>query len=602
MAQFLSVDDIKKLPYDQQAQYFQWLTGSKWGGDQSGHWAALTGLAKSGDWGEIAYQLPIMQGEIQKQEDKAAEYTQRVKEYSAAGITDGAVPSWAATAKTALNDAKTRYDAAPDFLKQQLSLAPPPTYDQLLQKVPAVNPYDTPGGVVYDKQQAASATSNGSSAYGQPITLSNGQKIDPSDPNYASYAKQMGITPPASGASATGSQAASPAAPSASAPAASVPNQAPIPFKAGMTDAQKQGITDLVTKKDPSQWSATDKANWNYATNNAPLPTASAPYMGGVSASPAGSSAPSATGASGSPAGASGPASATPAGVNPQDAQWVTALYQKYFDRVPTSAELSNWTASNPQALEQFLASDAKKYGYTSKYFQDSNSQALDSAVGIIDGSDLPPAIKDLWKTVVKGYPPGMEYNADEILKTFQQVKDTTIDPHYKQLADIAMNDFKTAASALTTNRDAELEQERAASGQNIRQAKEGLEKSGMTFTGQAIQDLGKDSAYAQPGANPNSAVPDQQPFGGMFYEGTVNQGNRLMASSSASRYDQSLQSLGAQAEKQLGSTAEASLGLTGGVGGVAGSLEEQKQSEYGSTLNQIIDNYKQKQNLNTNQ
>jgi hypothetical protein len=41
---------------------------------------------------------------------------------------------------------------------------------------------------------AAEATKQ---AWGEPLTLSGGQVISPEDPNYATYAKQMGITPPA---------------------------------------------------------------------------------------------------------------------------------------------------------------------------------------------------------------------------------------------------------------------------------------------------------------------------------------------------------------------------------------------------------------------
>jgi len=45
-----------------------------------------------------------------------------------------------------------------------------------------------------------------------------------------------------------------------------------IPFRSGLTDAQKESITAL-TNKPVSQWSTTDKNNWNWATNNASLPT-----------------------------------------------------------------------------------------------------------------------------------------------------------------------------------------------------------------------------------------------------------------------------------------------------------------------------------------
>lgn len=49
-----------------------------------------------------------------------------------------------------------------------------------------------------------------------------------------------------------------------------------IPFKPGLSDTQKAGITSL-SQKPSDQWSPTDIANWNYATNGAPRPGGSAP-------------------------------------------------------------------------------------------------------------------------------------------------------------------------------------------------------------------------------------------------------------------------------------------------------------------------------------
>jgi len=45
-----------------------------------------------------------------------------------------------------------------------------------------------------------------------------------------------------------------------------------IPFRSGLTDTQKQSIITL-SQKPVSQWSATDKSNWNWATGSAPFPT-----------------------------------------------------------------------------------------------------------------------------------------------------------------------------------------------------------------------------------------------------------------------------------------------------------------------------------------
>jgi N-acetylmuramoyl-L-alanine amidase len=45
-----------------------------------------------------------------------------------------------------------------------------------------------------------------------------------------------------------------------------------IPFKPGLSSAQKESITKLVNSVSVTNWSTQDKANWAYATNNAPLP------------------------------------------------------------------------------------------------------------------------------------------------------------------------------------------------------------------------------------------------------------------------------------------------------------------------------------------
>lgn len=49
-----------------------------------------------------------------------------------------------------------------------------------------------------------------------------------------------------------------------------------IPFKPGLSNKQTSTITKLVEGKSVTTWSNQDKANWAYATNDAPLPTEAA--------------------------------------------------------------------------------------------------------------------------------------------------------------------------------------------------------------------------------------------------------------------------------------------------------------------------------------
>lgn len=304
--------------------------------------------------------------------------------------------------------------------------------------------------------------------------------------------------------------------------------------------------------------------------------------------------------------GAMGGSGGSPAGsvaVDPADRTWVNQLYQRFFDRDATSSELSNWARETPQALEQFLRGEARRYGYTSAYFRDDSNQRLQQAIDYINSQDLPPDVKALWIQTIRAYPPGAEYNNTEVLNAFNQVKRDTIDPQFRELANIAITDFQRNVEAQRASYEIQTEQNRATAGQNIRQAKDALEKSGMTFTGSAIEQLGADSAFAQPGtaAASTSAIPNQDPFGGLFYEGQVNQQNRLMASSSALQNRNAIRQSNRALELAVGSTAAAGAGATDLQGGVTGTLETQRQGQYAQSLSQIMQNYRQRQQLNTN-
>lgn len=365
--------------------------------------------------------------------------------------------------------------------------------------------------------------------------------------------------------------------------------QAAIPFKEGLTDEQKQGITNL-SQKPADQWTDTDRANWSFATNGAPVP------------SPTESVAP--------PTGDTNAASdntGSDVGVDPADAKWINDLYKKFFDRSATSAELANWAKENPNSLETFLGQEQQKYGYVSQASGEDKKRRFDEAIAVIDASDLPQEIKDMWKTVVGNYPDAKDFEATEIIDTFNKIKADTIDPFFQELADVAINDLKTSFSALESSRVSELEAERANAGQDIRQTKEGLEKAGMTFSGRGIEELGAQSAFAQ---SPSDTVqtPLQTPFANLadtFYEGNVNQRNRLVSTSSAARFAANQQALGSQAEKFLGTQAvlEGAPNLNFAPSGVdlTGANQLSQQTREASTLQGIINNFEAKQQLKTN-
>jgi len=292
--------------------------------------------------------------------------------------------------------------------------------------------------------------------------------------------------------------------------------------------------------------------------------------------------------------------------ISAEDKKWINDLYQKYFDRTATSAEIANWASSTPAALDQFLVSEQKKYGYVSNAQKAVQSDKLKAALAIIDASNLPDEIKALWRQTVSLYPDATDFQPQQIIDTFNKIKTETVDPYFKELTDLAVGDVKTAFNQLKDARTSELESERYNSADAIRQARAGLEKSGMTFTGKGIEQLGASSAYAQ--NTDGVATPSQIGFAGMpgvFYEGNVNQANRLLSTSTAARYAAQQQTLGRAAENQLGSGAVAinlpGLQYTPGNVNVTGSLEQQKQGKMASTLQGIIENWKTSQNLKTN-
>ncbi len=208
----------------------------------------------------------------------------------------------------------------------------------------------------------------------------------------------------------------------------------------------------------------------------------------------------------------------------------------------------------------------------------------------------LPEGLKALYKQIVESWDPATELNPDTVLKAFNDVQTSTIDPYYQGLANMAIKEIETAKSNYLTMRSIELENEGMNAEEAIRQTKKEMAAKGMTFTGEGIRQLGKESAYAQEGTAQAAAstIPTQtKAANGTFLEGIVPKSNRLIASSSEARYQENQQNLGISAEKTLGSEKAKTLvpGYTP-ASGVEGTLETNKQQDYGSVLNGLIANW----------
>jgi len=211
----------------------------------------------------------------------------------------------------------------------------------------------------------------------------------------------------------------------------------------------------------------------------------------------------------------------------------------------------------------------------------------------------------DLFLQTWDEYPSGEPIDVNKILDKFNEIQENTLDPEFATQIAAYTSDLKDQIAFQEQQREIEEETEKTLAGQNIRQAKSDLEKAGLTFSGQGIEQLGQLAAVGQPGAE-GSAIPSQTsvinpkagmtaieaPFGGMFYEGTVNQANRLLSTSSLAKYKKNLQELGRIGEDVLGT--EAALGLNipgfGAVGSVTGSLPQAQQQEKASVLGGLIE------------
>jgi len=186
----------------------------------------------------------------------------------------------------------------------------------------------------------------------------------------------------------------------------------------------------------------------------------------------------------------------------------------------------------------------------------------------------------DLFKQAVGMWDPASEINIDNIMKTFLDIKSTTIDPYFKEQATIFTDNVQRDLGFMQGERSRQLEQEGVQSSEAIRGAQGNLEARGMTFTGEAGRQLGQQSAFRTSGQQPG-VVPVQK-----FGEGLIPQQNRLIATSSQARYQKNLADLARQAEVQLGS--DAAGGLVPGVdqlGGVKGSMPREQNKGEAATL-----------------
>ena len=220
---------------------------------------------------------------------------------------------------------------------------------------------------------------------------------------------------------------------------------------------------------------------------------------------------------------------------------------------------------------------------------------ALDEALAVIQDSNLPDALKSLYSNVVQNWDPNIELNPENIINAFNDIKNSTIDPYYQGLANLAIASVKESRSFLEGERTRAVEVEDRNADESIRTAKAGLEAAGLTFSGEARRQLGAESAYQQGTETGTNRIP----FGGEAIEGLIPQENRLISTSSQARYEQQMKELARSAEASLGTEQAGGLGFET-VGSVTGELPASQQSQEASTLSSLIDQTRANQGQGT--
>ena len=261
----------------------------------------------------------------------------------------------------------------------------------------------------------------------------------------------------------------------------------------------------------------------------------------------------------------------------------IQEIYQQYAGREATPEEIAYHTQSNPISYDDLLnwaqtAPEVKASFDEQQALKDEEQQRYDEGLAIINDSDLPEDQKELWRTLYENYD-GDTVDVQQILDTFEQIKTNTLDPYWAGIIDLAEQDFINQLETLSGNREREIETEQALEEQRLRGTQAGLEQRGMTFSGEAVEQLGTRSgvgtAFGEEGT------------------GLLGQQSRLISTASAAEHQRLTQEIGMGIEGQLGSGSLGQFNIPNytQVGTSQGQLPTQQEQAYGSYLNQLINN-----------
>lgn len=262
--------------------------------------------------------------------------------------------------------------------------------------------------------------------------------------------------------------------------------------------------------------------------------------------------------------------------------------FEMYKDALNTWREKQREAAAPPETPTGTGTTDPTTTDPNAPVALDPNALAMKTLNDALASGQISQAEYNTYKAVVDNTQIGEEFDPLKVIPKLNEIKNSTIDPANQAVVDAAIADIQSSLAFQTAQREREEEVEKANAGQTIRQSRAGLEQAGLTFSGEAVQQLGAESALARPGTE--SAIPTQEDFGGLFAEGTVNQANRLLSSSSAARARQNRQILGRQAEDFLGSGRAVGLNIPGftAVGNQLGTAEQNRLQTLASTFSNL--------------
>ncbi len=237
----------------------------------------------------------------------------------------------------------------------------------------------------------------------------------------------------------------------------------------------------------------------------------------------------------------------------------VNTLYQSYFGRDATQAELDNWGSQGGadgtvRALEDFLKQERDRYDYhepirTTQQVQEGSpaetspeEQLNQEVLDYINGLDMDEAQKVMLRTIAKeSLVSGKDFSKpediDKLLADVQTQVEQDISPYYERITREEVEDLKNRMSDIRGQALKYQEQSGENYERKLDKTRQGLRARGLTWSGAQRQTLGKEGAIDSAGR-----------------EGQVPQDRRFDYETTQAQIQQQARDTGLAAERKLGS------------------------------------------------